>query len=150
MDSYAIAEAIAARFSAANVTPPTGQAEPKVVTADLPESISFFPTLLVLPPEMDDASYNASRSRTFALLYRVTLFLSRADGTGRRAKAIHDWTTALYGQLGGQIQLGLPTYVPLATVEHFRSGPVIYGGETYDGLTFDVNVRISESYTPVA
>ena len=149
MDSYAIAEAIAARFSAANVTPPTGQAEPKVVTADLPESISFFPTLLVLPPVMDDANYNASRSRTFALLYRVTLFLSRADGSPRRAKAIHDWTTALYGQLGGQIQLGL-SYVPLATIQGFRAGTVTYGGEAYDGLTFDVNVRISESYTPVA
>ena len=36
MDSYDFADAIATRFSAANVTPPTGQDEPKIVTADLP------------------------------------------------------------------------------------------------------------------
>lgn len=150
MDSYAIAGAIATRFSAANVTPPSGQPEPAVVTADLPESVSFFPTILVLPPVMDDANYNASRNRSFPLLYPVVLFLSRADGSPRRAKALHDWTTALYGQLGGQLQLGLSSYVSLATVEGFRAGIVTYEGIDYDGLTFTVNVRISESYTPVA
>jgi hypothetical protein len=150
VDSYAIASAIATRFSAANVTPPTGAEEPKVVTQDLPEAISWFPTLLVFPPVMDDANYNASRNRTFPLIYQVVLFLSRADGSARRAKALHDWTTALYGQLGGQLMLGLSTYVQLATVDSFRAGVVEYEGAQYDGLTFEVNVRISETYSPAA
>lgn len=150
MDSYAIAGAIATRFSAANVTPPSGQEDPKLVTADLPDAVSVFPTILVMPPIMDDANYNASRNRSFPLIYTVILFLSRSDGTPRRAKALHDWVTAIYGQLGGQVQLGLSSYVALATVQAFRAGTVSYAGESYDGITFDVNVRISESYTPVA
>jgi hypothetical protein len=150
MDSYAIASAIADRFSAANVTPPTGEPEPAVVTADLPESISYFPTLLVFPPRMDGANYNASRNRSFPLIYSVALFLSRSDGSPRRAKRVHDWVTALYGQLGGQLQLGLSSYVALATVDDFYAGPIGYEGIDYDGVAFSVNVRISESYSPVA
>ena len=150
MDSYDIADAIATRFSAANVTPPTGQEEPKIVTADLPSSISFFPTILVLPPMLDDASYNASRSRTLPLTYPVILFLSRADDTPRRAKALHDWVTALYGQLGGQLQLGLSSYVSLATVVSFRAGVVTYERTEYDGVAFAVRVQVNESYTPAA
>lgn len=150
MDSYAIASAIATRFSAANVNPPTGAEDVKVATADLPENIALFPTVLVLPPEMDAATYNASRSRTFSLLYPVMLFLSRSDGSPRRAKAVHDWVTALYGQLGGQLQLGLSSYVSLATVEAFSAGVVSYGGEEFDGIRWDVLVRVNEAYTPVA
>lgn len=150
MDSYDIASAIATRFSAANVTPPSGEPEPAVVTADLPESITFFPTLLVFPPVMDEASYNASRNRSFPLVYNVVLFLSRSDGTPRRAKRVHDWVTALYGQLGGQLQLGLSSYVALATVERFYAGTVGYEGIDYDGIAFSVSVRISEAYSPVA
>jgi hypothetical protein len=150
MDSYAIATAIATRFSAANVTPPSGQPEPAIVTADLPEAISWFPTLLVFPPTMDEANYNASRNRTFPLVYQVVLFLSRAQGSAARAKLLHDWTTALYGQLGGQVQLGLSTYVTVARVQSFRAGVVEYAGEDYDGIQFEVVVGISESYSPAA
>ena len=149
MDSYAIASAIATRFSAANVTPPSGEEDPKVATAQLPEDVSWFPTILVSTPQMDDANYNASRSRSFPLVYAVTLFLSRSDGSARNAKRVHDWVTALYGQLGGQIQLGL-AYVALATVQGFRAGIVRYAGTDYDGITFEVVVQVSEAYTPVA
>jgi len=150
MDSYAIADAIATRFSADNVTPPTGEEDPKIATAQLPEDISWFPTILVGTPVMADANYNASRNRSFPLLYSVTLVLARSDGSARNAKRVHDWVTAIYGQLGGQIQLGLSSYVTHAEVAGFRAGIVRYANTDYDGITFDVIVHISESYSPVA
>lgn len=144
MDSYAIASAIATRYSAANVTPPSGEEDPKVATADLPENITFFPTLVVSPPRLDAANYTPSKGLLLPLTYQVTLFLSKADGSPRRAKAVHDWVTALYPQLEPQIQLGL-AYVALATMTSFRAGTVRYGGEEYDGIVFDVRVLVSEA-----
>lgn len=144
MDSYAIATAIATRYSAANVTPPTGQDDPKLVTADLPEAISYFPSIIVSPPRLDDANYTASKGTVLPLIYQVTLLLSRADGSPRRAKLVHDWVTALYKQLSPQIQLGL-AYVALAQMVAFRAGTVRYAGEEYDGITWDVRVLVSEA-----
>jgi hypothetical protein len=147
MDSYAIAGAIAARKSA--ISTPSGYEAIKVATADLPDTIGFTPTLLVMPPVMDEANYNASRSRTFTLLYPCALYLSQADGTPRRAKAVHDWFTAVYPMQGGQLQLGL-SYVALATLIGLEARVMPYGGTDYDGLHWFVRVRISEVYTPAA
>lgn len=147
MDSYAIAAAIAARYSA--ISTPSGEEAIKKATAELPDAIDFTPTLLVMPPVMDTASYNASRSRTFTLLYPCALYLSRADGSPRRAHAVHDWFTAVYPMVGGQLQLGL-AYVALATLEALEARVLPYGGSEWDGLVWTVRVRISEVYTPVA
>ena len=150
MDSYAIAGAIATRFSSANVTQPTGVENVKISTADLPDAISVFPTVLVMPPTMENASYNASRSRSFDLSYPVILYLSRSDGSPRRAAALHAWITAVYGQLGGQLQLGLSSYVALCYISGFVAGTMAYAGDEYDGVRFDVLVRINEAYDPAA
>jgi hypothetical protein len=150
MDSAAIAAAIALRFAATNVTQPTGAEDVKVSTADLPDALSVFPTVLVMPPTMDNASYNASRSRSYDLTYPTILYLARSDGSPRRAKALHDWATAIYGQLGGQMQLGLSSYVSLCYIVGFTAGTMSFAGDDYDGIRFDVLVRINESYVPVA
>lgn len=141
MDSYAIANAIATRLQAA--TPPTGKEAIKEATADLPESISWFPTMLVSLPEPDYIEHT-SNSTSAALTYQATLLLARHDGNQRRARLLHDWTTALYPQLNGLLQLGL-AYVSVATVDDWRAGVVTYEGEEYDGLILYVNVRIHEA-----
>lgn len=147
MDSYAIAGAIVTLGQA--ISAPSGQPSIAKVTADLPESIEIPPTLLVLPPVMDDANYNASRNRSFTLRYPCGLYLSRADGSPRRAKAVHDWFTKLYPMVGGQLQLGL-SYVALAKLMNLQGGSLTYGPETYDGLGWDIVVQVSESYSPAA
>ena len=146
MDSYAIAGAIATRFAAAAVTPPSGAEDVKVSTADLPDDISVFPTVLVFPPQMTDATYRGSK-RNLTLVYPVVLFLSKADGTPRRAKALHDWVTALYVQMDGQFQLGLSTYVAEAWIENFNAGEYTYAGSNYDGIRWEVHVHINEGAT---
>ena len=148
-DSYAVAAAIAVRFSAANVTQPTGYEDIKVSTAELPEAINVFPTVLVGHPSMSDATY-AGGKRSFPLTYPVTLYLARHDGSPRRAHLLHDWVTATYGQMAGQLQLGLSTYVAWAEVASWRAGVVPYMGEEYDGIRYDVMVHINEVHTGVA
>lgn len=149
MDSYAIASAIATRFSAANVTPPSGQEDIKLSTPDLPDSLSLFPTVLVFPPQMDDAAYYAHKAN-LNLTYPVVLFLSKADGTPRRAKAVHDWITALLNQLDAQLRLGLESYVSTATIENWNAGEWSYNGENYDGIRFQVLVHVNEARSFIA
>jgi hypothetical protein len=141
MDSYAIAAAIATRLKAA--TPPTGKEAIKVATAELPESISVFPALLVSLPQPDYLEHT-SNSTAASLTYQATLFLARHDSAARRSRLLHDWVTALYARLNGLLQLGL-AYVSLATIENWAAGVVTYEGAEYDGVVFDVVVRIHEA-----
>ena len=147
MDSFAIAGALATLYGA--TTPPTGQESIKNATAALAEAPSFFPTLYVLPPSLSDPSY-ISKGRSLPLDYPAILLLDRADGTARRAEVMHDWVTVLYPRLGTQLQLGLSSYVALATLVGIDAGTVKYAGEDYDGITLINRVLVSESYTPVA
>jgi len=148
MDSLAIADAIAARFLL--TTPPSGQESIKVATARLPENVTVFPTFVVLPPQVTDIDYLPSRKRVLPLVYPSLLLLARYDGSPRRAQALHDWVTVSYGQLAGQMQLGLSSYVAYAWVTGFDAGAWTYAKEEYDGIRYLVRVQISESYTPVA
>lgn len=142
MDSYAIASAIATRLG--GVTPPSGEEAIKVKTADLPEGISVFPTLVVGHPSLADPAYFSKR-RSLPLVFPVLLFLARHDASPRRAKRLHDWVTAIYGRLSGQLQLGLSTYVAWAEVDGFDAGVVRYEGIEYDGISLRVLVRVEEA-----
>ena len=141
MDSYAIANAIAVRLKA--TSPPSGKESIKEATAELPDNISWFPTLLVSLPEPEYIEHT-SRSTAMSLTYQATLLLARHDGSERRAHLLHDWTTALYKQLNGKLQLDL-AYVSMASIDDWRGGVVTYEGTEYDGLVLYVNVRIHEA-----
>jgi hypothetical protein len=141
MDSYGIAAAIATRLLA--TTPPTGKEAVKEATADLPESISWFPTVVVGLPEPEYITHSAG-STSMALTFPATLLLDRSDGSPRRARLAHDWLTALYPQLNGNLDLGRNDIV-MAVITDWNAGTVSYGGDEYDGITFDVTVRIVET-----
>lgn len=145
MDSYAIASAIATRFSSANVSAPSGAENIKQSTAQLPESLTFFPSVLVSPPRVDSATWRLGRGY-FSITYRATLFLAKHDGSPRRAKALHDWVTALYKQLAGNLDLDL-AYVALAQLARADAGVVEYEGIEYDGIVMDIDVQANEAVT---
>lgn len=147
MDSYAIAGALATLYKA--TTPPSGEEAIKVATADLAEAPSYFPTLFVGLPRLSDPSY-ISKGRSLPLDYPVVLLLDKADGSARRAVVMHKWINALYPRTGTQLQLGLSSYVALATLVGIDPGTVQYEGIDYDGITLTVRVLVSESYEPVA
>ena len=60
LDTYAIGTALAARFSAANTTPPAGYDEVRLATANPPDMISVFPSVVVFPPSTT-AEYGPNR-----------------------------------------------------------------------------------------
>ena len=67
MDVQAIAQALAARFAPANVTPPSGLQNIRVSTEYLPDFIGAPPTVLVFPPEETFAYTPGSRQSVRAL-----------------------------------------------------------------------------------
>jgi hypothetical protein len=147
MDSYAIASALATLYKA--TTPPTGEESIKVATADLAEAPSYFPTMFILPPRLAEPTY-ITKGRSLPLDYPAILLLDKADGSARRAALMHKWINALYPRLGTQLQLGLSSYVALATLTSIDAGTVRYEGLDFDGITLTNRVLVSESYDPVA
>jgi hypothetical protein len=149
IDFNAIAGALATRFSAANTTAPTGETPIRLSTEKIPGQIAGTPAVLILPPDSVPFSYQNS-ARTGTAVFRVQFYLERVRDSGRNATLIYKWMGALYGQVDGQIQLGLPTYVNWAEVGDMHPGVLTYGGENYEGISFDVAVRLGEGVTPVA
>ena len=142
MNEYDIASAIATRLGA--TTPPTGQDAIKLATADYPDALGLWPTLLVGISTMSAESFD-NRARSLTLIYPATLFLGRADGTPRRSRALRDWITVLYPRLSGYMTLGSLAYVAWSEIVAWRGSVVTYGGEEYDGAIFDCRVLVREA-----
>lgn len=145
-DYKAIADAIATRFSSANVTAPSGATNVRVSTASLPDAITQEPTVLVFPVETADFEYESS-TRTGIARFPVRFYIYRVRDTKRNADLLNNWATALYGQLDGKVQLGL-AYVAYAVVKSFGVGPMTYGeGDSavrFHGIEFAVEVHLAE------
>lgn len=146
-DYKAIADAIATRFSSANVTAPSGATNIRASTASLPDAITKEPTVLVFPVESAEFEYESS-TRTGTARYPVRFYIYRVRDTKRNADLLNNWATALYGQLDGKVQLGLSSYVTHAVVRNFAVGPLIYGeGDSavrFHGIEFAVDVHLAE------
>ena len=143
MNDRTIAAAIATRLGA--TTAPTGQETIKVATADFPDSLSLFPTLIVGVSRMAGGTHTSGQL-TLPMEFDAALYLSKADGSPRRSQAVRDWITALYARIAGQFQLGLSSYVTVAMVTAWTPG-ASYVGEAYDGVTFTISVGVKEAVT---
>jgi hypothetical protein len=149
IDFNAIAIAIAARFSAAQVTPPTGQPAIRLATEQIPSQLPPTPVVLVFPPADVPFAFRAS-ARTGEAVYRVQFYLDRVQDTARNATLVYKWMSALYGQIDGQIQLGLSSYVNWTEIGNMHPGVLTYAGESYEGIVFDVTVHLGEGVSPSA
>jgi hypothetical protein len=141
MDEYAIASALATRLGA--TTPPSGQEAIKLASADFPDGLTLLPALIVGLSEMEAESFS-SGMRSLTLDFPVTFFLSRADGTPRRSRALRDWITALYPRLSGYMTLGALAYVSWAEIVAWETGVVRYG-EDFDGGVLTARVLVREA-----
>jgi hypothetical protein len=148
-DLEAIAQAIATRFSATNVTPPTGY--PAIVdsTEQLPNQIANTPVVLVFPPE-ETMPGEGSRLLTIHQEWPVRLYLYQRADQPRRMTDLYKWRNSLYLQVMGQTHLGLPTYVAQARVTRIAIVGFEYAKVEYDGIELTVEVSIAEAVTPVA
>lgn len=146
MNEYTVAAAIATRLGA--TTAPTGQETIKYASADFPETLSLFPSLIVGVSRMSGGDH-VNKRLILPLEFDAAFYLSKADGSPRRSRAVRDWITALYARIAGQVQLGLSDYVALAKITGWTPGAT-YAGEAYDGAAFVVSVLVEEAVTSAA
>lgn len=155
MDFRAICNALATRYAAANVTPPTnpatGVAYPniKLATAQPPNAVKQFPTVIVFP-DSGDLVYNPGQRRGEHQLL-VNFYFARASGDLTRDwTALEAWLGVLIDQLHGASKLGLAGTVMKALAMKYEFGELIYAGVSYDGITITVHVWTEEIVTLVA
>lgn len=148
MDSKAIADAIAARFT--GVTTAGGEGIVVGPTASLPNVIAKGPALLVMPPT-GITHLTTSRRRADEMDFLVRLLRDPLD-VPARTDALYAWYTALRDRVEMNYDLDL-AYVSWAGTE----GPfrLELDGETYAERIFDVveltvHVRLDEVVSTVA
>lgn len=149
-DFNAVASAVAARFAAAAITPPSGEEDIALSTHELPDAIVHEPTVLVFPPEEVDIGYGPSLRKVRAE-YPVRFYIYKVRDNARNAVLLNKWLTSLYAQLPATLaHLGLATYVNSAVVDHMGIAALTYGGQEYHGIELTVVVNIGEGMTATA
>jgi hypothetical protein len=145
-DFDAIGTALAARFAAAAVTPPTGFGNIRLSTADLPNGVATLPTVLIFPDTGDFATGNGTRLGIQDWLVRF--YYAQTGDLTRDTNALRKWLTVLVDQLRDSVQLG--GVVVYARVDGWRVGQLTYAGQDYSGLELRVRVQTSEAWPAVA
>lgn len=143
MSTKAIADAIAARFS--GVTATNGAVTESIVvgpTAELPNTLSRGPALLVFPPS-GDLLVNARR-RADELIFPVRLLRDPLN-VPERTQWLYAWYDALRDEVEKQMTLGL-SYVAWAqpTAVEMELDGYTYAGTLFDRVEFSVVVRLDE------
>lgn len=148
MDVAAIASAIATRFSASTITPPSGYADVALSTHELPNAIASLPTTLVFPP-VGAFAYGPGR-RTGDLTFPVRFYVEQAADRPRATAALYAWQSVLMDQLEGDFDLGQSGagHVTHAVIDGVSAGNLSYGGLEYVGLEFSVDVHIVQAISP--
>lgn len=149
MDVSAIASAIAVRFAAAAITPPSGYNDVALSTHELPNAIASLPTALVFPPAGSYAYGPGRRTGDLAFPVRFYVEQSAADRT-RATKALYAWQSVLIDQIEGNFDLDQSGsgHVSHAVITSSSAGTLTYGDQEYAGLEFTVNVHIVQAIAP--
>lgn len=146
MDITAIASAIADRFAAAAITPPSGYTDPGTAVYQLPNAIASTPTAIVFPPE-GEFSY-AVHKRSGNLEFPVRWYIAETADLPRATKAMYDWSGTLLDQLEAAFDLDLSPTVTHAVVNGIRFGKLEYADQEYTGIELSVLVHLEEAFAP--
>lgn len=151
-DLYAISQAIAARFAAGQVTPPSGFTNIRVATANPPGSMAALPCVIVFPDSGNvDALPSRAGTRVTTHQFTVRFYYGQAGDLARDAVALQKWTAVLMDQLKTSVQFaGAIPYVTRAWVDSYKLGYLTYGGKEYSGVELAVSVVTSEPWAAVA
>lgn len=150
MDTLAIAQALAARFAPAQVTPPTGLQNIRLSTERLPDLISMPPTVLVFPPE-EQFSYTPG-SRQSVQDWPIRFYQAQTSTAGRTVEELYAWRPVLIGQLLPNSQLGQSGSggVAWAAIVAARIGALTYAEVEFNGIEMVARVRLAEGINPAA
>lgn len=146
MNLTAIASAIAGRFAAAAISPPSGYTDPGTAVYQLPNAIASTPTAVVFPPE-GEFSYAAFK-RSGNLTFPVRWYIAETADLPRATRAMYDWAGTLLDQLEAQFDLDLSPTVTHAVVDGVRFGKLEYADKEYTGIELSVLVHTEEAFTP--
>ena len=141
LDLLAIADALAARYAPAAVTPPTGYANIVDSTARPKNALTQSPSVVVWPNEgeLNYASTQGMRKGEHEFL--VNFYYAKHEGDlPRESAALIAWLGVLLDQLHAQTSLGLAPIVMKALVATWKIGALTYAGSIWDGITLTVNV----------
>lgn len=143
MDIDGIATAIAARFAAAQVTPPAGGYDNvRVSTADLPGQMTPLPTVLVFLDSGDFGHFPGMRDGRQE--WTVRFYYNQAGDVARDMKTLRLWLAVLIDQLRASAQLA--GIVTLARITRFKIGILNYAGLDYTGIELGVHVVTNEAW----
>ena len=141
-----IAAAIAARFAAAQVTPPAGLSNIRSSTANAPGAIGPTPAVIV---SIDQGEFvTGNTTRTGMQNWYVRLYFDQTSDLERTEPALRKWLTVLIDQLKVSVQLG--GIVDRAIIATWKVGILAYGGVDYTGLEFTVQTATSEGWVATA
>lgn len=147
-----IADALAARFAPANVTPPTGYRNIAKSTARLDNNLANVPFVAIFPPEPGEINVTVSPGRRVTEIpFKVRFHFDRASGDlSKITAALYAWATVLFDQLATQSKLGLGG-APGVMKSLPTTGPgfavLPYAGTEYDGIEWIVTVWYEDAYT---
>lgn len=149
MNVTAIATALALRFGAAAITPPTGYDDIALSTHRLPNAIVTTPTVIVYPPEIESTFGGHKRSSN--LLFPVRFFIAATSDMPRATDAILAWEEVLLDQLMGQFDLGQTANgVTHATIPSLSAGRGEYAEQEYAVVELVVLVHHESGYSPTS
>jgi hypothetical protein len=147
VDYSAIASAVATRFLAAAITPPSGYTDPGTAVWQLPTAITTTPMAVVFPPE-GEFSY-ASFRRTGNLDFPVRWYIADTADLPRATREMYAWTGVLMDQLEPQFDLDQSSNgVTHAVITNVRFGKLDYAGQEYTGIEMNVRVHLEQAISP--
>lgn len=148
LDFLAIADALALRFAAANVTPPTGQPPIRKSTARPENNAPPDPFVFVL---LEDGTLTVGPVREGEHHFLVRFHHSPKAGDTSEAHAVLlTWLGVLLDQLNPAMLLGLAGTVTKAQTTGYALRVFTYGGTEYWGIEIPVTVWTKHSVTLVA
>lgn len=145
-DFDAITTALAARFSAAQVTPPAGYDPITASTGDLPEGMLPTPCVLVFPAGGEFRHVPSKRDSSH--MFTVRFYFNQNGDLERDTVALRKWLTVLADQL--RLSAQLAGIVTAARIESYTVGVMTYATVDYTGLELNVRVIVNEPWTAVA
>jgi len=147
MNISGISEALATRFAAAAITPPTGYNEPVTATHLLPNAITTTPIALVFPP-VAEFSYSGHK-RSGDLDYTIRWYIANTADKPRAAAALYAWYDVLVEMLEASFDLdATASGVTHAVVTGARAGPAEYAEKEYVTVELDVTVHTEQGFNP--
>ena len=149
-DFDAIAVALAARFAAAQITPPTGgYVNVRASLPYPPAAMVPLPAVFVVPAE-GSFPLAGNGIRRGEHDFTVRFYFAQTGTPEKDIKALLKWLTVLVDQLKASVMLGGLAGVGPVQVSDWRIGKLTFGDQDYSGIELSVQVVTNEAWAVTA